>query len=262
MLRSLWFIALCASLAACNGEREGGGGSGASIEAQAGEETSAQARLAYAHSVRMEADEAQVEALLNAGRQACLAIAQSQQCVILQMRLESGREAQAGLKIRATAQGVQQVLERLKSQGRLLSQTTHAQDLAAPLQDAAKQLAMLKDYRSKLEALSGRAAGDIDALIKVSHELAQVQSDLEAAASQQAQLQQRVETQTLELAIESRQHRGFARPIQQALGDFAGNLSSGLAGFVTALAYLLPWLMAAGGVAWALLRWRRKRQQK
>lgn len=221
-----------------------------------------EAQLAYAHIAELAAPEAERESLLRAGQQTCQSIAKSQQCVLLEMRVATGKEATASLKIRATAQGIQMVLERFKSQGELTSLSTHAEDLAAPLSDGSRKLAMLKDYRAKHEALSNRAAGNVDALIKVSHELAEVQSELDEAATAQARLQQRVDTQTLQVYIREPELRRATSPLQRALSDFGEDLSRGLAGFVTALAYLLPWLFVLAGLVWAGLRWRGRRQKK
>lgn len=256
----LLFLAL--GLAGCNQKGADSGVSSGRIETKAIEERVAPpgAQLAYAHVAELEAPEAERGALLSAGQQTCQSIAQSQRCVLLEMSVATGKEATASLKIRATAQGIQMVLERFKAQGKLISLSTHAEDLAAPLSDGARKLAMLKDYRAKLEALSNRAAGNVDALIKVSHELAEVQSELEEAATSQARLQQRVDTQTLQVYIREPELRRSTSPLQRAFSDFGEDLSRGLAGFVTALAYLLPWLLVLIGLVWAGLRWRRRKQ--
>ena len=68
------------------------------------------------------------------------------------------------------------------TQGDVTHQSTSAEDLAGPLADQVKRLALLRDYRDRLEALRVKAASAIDSLIKVNHALAQVQAELEAAA--------------------------------------------------------------------------------
>lgn len=88
---------------------------------------------------------------------------------------------------------------------------------------------MLLDYREKLEALRPRTANDFDKLIKINHELAQVQGELEDAASKQASLQQRVDTELLEVTITSEQQRTFWHPIAQSLREFSSSLSQGTA---------------------------------
>ena len=119
---------------------------------------------------------------------------------------------------------------------------------------------MLKDYRSKLEALRDRAGNDIDSLIKVNKELAQVQSELEAVTGNHAHLMQRVETEILNVSIHSVQNQAFWRPITLAITDFGGNFSQGISIAITGIAYLIPWGLFVLFVVWAgrrlWLRWK------
>ena len=48
-------------------------------------------------------------------------------------------------------------------------------------------------------------------------------------------------------------------PIRRALSDFNGNLSSGIAGTLTGLAYLLPWSLILALIWWLARKlWRRR----
>ena len=57
--------------------------------------------------------------------------------------------------------------------------------------------------------LRTRAANDVDALIKVNRELAQVQSEIKAAEAKKAHLLERVETEILDVRISSDEKRSF-----------------------------------------------------
>lgn len=118
---------------------------------------------------------------------------------------------------------------------------------------------MLANYRTKLEALRGRSNADVDSLIKLTRELAQVQSDLENLAGSQAQLIQRVETEILNVSITSYRSRSFWSPIGDSTTGFGQSLSEAIVVFITALAYLIPWapLLVVGIWVWRKLR-RRK----
>jgi hypothetical protein len=139
-----------------------------------------------------------------------------------------------------------------------------AEDLAKPIADSKKKLEMLNDYRSKLESLRTRASTDVDALIKVNKELAEVQSAIEAETGTDSELMQRVDTELLNISISSQAQRAFWRPISDAFTDFKSNLSDGISSVVTALAYLLPWgltlliLGLAGRKLWLALKRRTK----
>ena len=87
-------------------------------------------------------------------------------------------------------------MKELEKLGTIIDQTTSAEDLAGPIADTSKQRELLLDYRQRLEGLRERAKTDIDALIKVTKELAQVQNEIEALNGKFAQLKQRVDTET------------------------------------------------------------------
>jgi hypothetical protein len=70
-----------------------------------------------------------------------------------------------------------------------------------------------------------------------------------------------VETEILEISIRADQYRSFWQPISLALSDFGGSLSQGISTAITGVAYLLPWGLVIGLVAWAGRKlWRRRRQ--
>lgn len=215
--------------------------------------------LAYEHFLQLDTDEAKVPQLFAAAQAACRA-AIADQCTLLESRINSGRAVSAALKLRAKPAGIQKIIAALSKQAQVTDQSTTAEDLAGPIGDSTKKLAMLKDYRSKLEALAGRAGDNVDALIKVNRELAQAQSDIETLQGTHAHLLQRVETEILNLSIQSRQSGAFWKPIGFALSDFGKNLAQGTATAITGIAFLLPWVLAIA-LAWLAGRklWRRNR---
>lgn len=222
--------------------------------AQAGKASSF---LAYEHSLSLDIEEQKLAVVFEAAQTACREAA-DELCSVLASHVSAGRTASASLKFRARPNGIRKIVAALSRQADVTNQSTSAEDLEGPIADAAKKLAMLKDYRSKLEALRGRASNDVDALIKVNRELAQVQSELEASEGTHAHLVQRVETEILNVFIRSIEHRAFWRPIGFAISDFGGNLSQGISIVITGIAFLIPWLIVLAIVAWGGRKlWRR-----
>ena len=218
--------------------------------------------LAYEHSLSVDTEEQEVATIFEAAQAACRDTA-DELCTVLESRISSGRSASASLKFRARPNGIRKIVAALSKQAEVTNQSTTAEDLAVPITDAAKKLAMLKDYRSKLEALRGRAGNDVDALIKVNRELAQVQSELEAREGTHAHLVQRVETEILNVFIRSVEHRAFWKPIGFAISDFAGNLSQGISIAITGIAFLTPWAMLLVIAVWGGRKlWRRRKGAK
>ena len=225
-------------------------------------EPSPSAYLAYEHSLQIITGQSKVAVLHEAAQAACRAAA-AEHCVMLESSINTGQYAAAALKFRAEAAGIEKIVAALKQEGEITEQSTSAEDLAAPIADTEKSLAMLKDYRSRLEGLRGKASSDIDALIKVTHELAEVQSQIEAAQGEHAHLLQRVQTQILHVNISSNSRSAFWWPISEALSHFGQNLAEGVAMVVTSTAYLLPWLLMLSAFAWLLRRlWRRLKSGK
>jgi hypothetical protein len=218
--------------------------------------------LAYEHSIALDTDQSKIAAIYEAGQAACRQ-ATADLCTILEARISTGRDASASLKFRAKPSGIPKLIAALGKQAEITNQSTSAEDLAAPIEDAGKKLAMLNDYRTKLEALRDRAGTDVDALIKVNRELAQVQGELEAIAGKHAHLMQRVDTEILNVAIRADHNQSFWRPIGLAMSDFGTSFSQGISIAIAGVAYLIPWVFIFGFMAWAGRKlWRRRKQPK
>lgn len=217
--------------------------------------------LAYEHSVTVDAGEAAVQPLLDKLVAACNADA-ANQCTLLASGVEGGRESSARLRVRIKRPGVEKLIALAATGGELASRNSSAEDLEGPIRDNAKRLDMLRSYRDKLLALEGKVGNNVEALIKLSQELATVQSELEAASGVEAHLMERVNMDLLNIVIQSHTQRGFWSPVKRSLGDFSSNLSEGVASAITGTAYLIPWalvLFAAGAVVRIL--WRRARRK-
>jgi hypothetical protein len=206
--------------------------------------------MAYQHSISLDVDEARVVTIYNTAIAACQQ-AVAEQCAILDSQVTTGQNVYATIKMRAKPEGIKRIIASLSSLGTVIQQSMTAEDLAKPIEDSKKKLEMLDDYRSKLESLRTRASTDVDALIKVNKELAEVQSAIEAETGTDSDLMQRVDTEVLNVSIASQTQRAFWRPISDAFTDFKSNLSDGISGVVTALAYIFPWGLTLLVLGWA-----------
>lgn len=198
--------------------------------------------LAYEHSVTVDAAEVEVKPLLDKLIAACHADV-ANQCTLLASGVQGGRESSASVRVRIKRAGVDKLVALAAAGGEVASRNTAAEDLEGPIRDNAKRLDMLRSYQQKLQALEAKSSNNVDALVKLSQELASVQSELEAATGVEARLMERVNMDLLNIAIQSRTQRGFWSPVKRALGDFGSNLSEGIASAVTGVAYLIPWAL-------------------
>lgn len=215
--------------------------------------------LAYEHSLQIEIPEEKLAATHQAALAACRE-ASADLCEVLDSRINTGKYASSSLRLRAKPNGIQKLIASIGKQGEITGQSTTTEDLAGPIQDVEKKLAMLTSYRAELEALRKRPGNDADALIKLTRELAQVQSEIEAADGTQANLVRRVETEILTINIQAERNKSFWQPISVAASDFGGSLSQGISSAITGVAYLLPWSFVLGLLFWVGRKlWRRRK---
>lgn len=218
--------------------------------------------LAYEHALQLDVEESRVAEVHQATLAACTA-AQAERCAILESRLSSGARVVGEIRLRASPEGIRKLLAMLGQQGRIASQSVTAEDLAGPLEDAAKKLAMLNDYRAKLEALRNRASGDIEAMIKVNKELAETQAAIEEISGARAHNLQRVNSEILRLSISAIEAKSPWRPIASALENFGDDLARAASGAITAIAYLIPWSLVFLLFAWLGRQlWLRRKKPK
>jgi len=263
MARQFFIFLFIALVAGCAKTGEAPASAAAAAEDLPSEATTraeANRFLAYEHTIAIETDAEKIAPLFDAVQAACRAAAEDA-CAILNASVSSGDAPSANLRFRAKAQGIQKLIAVLSSQGEVAGKSTSAEDLAGPIADTAKQLAMLTDYRDKLEALRNRGSSDIEVLMKLTRELAQVQSEIEGLTGSQAGLMQRVNTEILNVTLRSYESESFWRPIADSASDFGNDFSYAIASALTAVAYLIPWgallLLIFLGVR-KLLRWRKK----
>ncbi|WP_219114169.1 DUF4349 domain-containing protein [Janthinobacterium sp. UMAB-56] len=227
-------------LAGCGGKSEGGGQSSA---ARLDGKEKGSELLAYEHNVSVDTNEAQVRPLYEKVVAACKADT-ANGCLLLDSSLDSGRYVHARISMRAKPAGIKKLVEMLAAEGEVTSQGTKVEDLGRPVLDSKKRLEMLRQYQAQLQELEKRSGKEVDALIKVTKELATVQVELEQATAANAVLMQRIDTDLLNVALSAEGKHSFWTPVKRALGNFTENLSEGVASAITAMAYILPWLLA------------------
>jgi hypothetical protein len=213
--------------------------------------------LAYSRHVQLNTDADKIAGLYQKAQDLCNADS-ANHCHLLSARLDTSRHTYAHLTLRAKAAGIQALLKVLGQDASIASQELDAEDLGGPIVDTEKRIAMLQDYRERLIHLNAQPGQNLDSLIKLSKELADVQSDLETAQGKAAGLTEKVETERLDLDISSGDAASFSSPVADALSAFRSNLGNGLGVFLSSLAYLLPWMVFLMALLFVFKRLRRK----
>jgi hypothetical protein len=200
--------------------------------------------LAYEHSVSVELDKETLPERLRAIEAACKADSASS-CTIIESSLQwRERLPSASIRMRLAPGGVEGLITLASRDGQIVERATNAEDLAQPVADTERNLALLGVHRDRLVDIMKRRDLPIDQLITVSKELATVQSQIESASSTHANLRRRIDTDliTIGLSPPVAEISSQATPVSDALRASGANFREATAlviGFVSAL---VPWL--------------------
>jgi len=222
-------------------------------------ERAADNTLAYEHEVSLEVGREELARRVEAVRAACTADTKSA-CTILEVSVNDDSGYATGrIKMRLAPGGVDALVNAASTDAKVKVRQTNAEDLAQPLADVARQVAMLSAYRERLSALLARKDTNVADLISLSKELAATQTQLEQLTNQNAQLRRRIDTDLLTITwqVPASQARSAEAPVRDAMSSFGANFREAIGSVIEFLAQLIPWLVI-GLPALVLLRmfWR------
>lgn len=211
--------------------------------------------LAYKHHLVAEAPKEEIGRHIRSLSSVCAGL---EGCLVLESSVnERSNHAQGRFRARAVPEHVQHLNGVLEQEGEgidVVSRTTSAEDLAAPLTDVDRRLSMLRRQRNQLEALQEQAANDVDSLIKITQQLAHVQSAIEAAEGHSRSLRERVDMEVWTLQINAKASAGSTlEPLHQAVKDVPADLSRAAAMALSTLVILVPWLILILGFGYLLV---------
>ncbi|NQZ05756.1 MAG: DUF4349 domain-containing protein [Algicola sp.] len=220
------------------------------------------AYLAYEHSVFVSVHHDKIELTHQSILDGCNAD-QTHQCTMLNASIDTGSQQLSQIKLRIQPAGVADIVKLATDAGKMSSQSTDVTDLGEQFVDTQQSIDRLSDYKKSLRALKQKSGQDIDALVKLAQEEAKVQTDLEYAMGKKAQLLKRVQTDILNITLSSQGSLPFWQPINESMSGFGGNLSKGISQSITAVAFLIPWILVLLCLMY-LLRfiWRKTRKSE
>lgn len=259
MRRYIALLALATLVAGCSGKPEvSQRGQAAVAEARTAHKRAA--LVAYEHEVELEVPVGHTRQVAEAVQQACAALPE-RGCTLLETRIQAGAVARATVRMRVTPDGVNKVLSSLDGRGKLVTQSSRAEDLAEPIDDVERKMAMLTGYRDQLQTLARQRSLDPEALIKLHRELAQVQGEIEKIATSKAQLRRRVDTELLTVSMYEHAKAEQLSRVKQAVDDFGADFLYGVAMLITFVASTIPFALtgAIGYFVWRRVRARRRR---
>ncbi|HEV8395260.1 MAG TPA: DUF4349 domain-containing protein [Vicinamibacterales bacterium] len=233
-------------------------------------ERPADSTLAYAHQVTAEVPADGLLRRLDAVRAACVSD-RANACTVLDVaRHDEGGVPSGRVVVRLAPAGVDPLVRLAGQGGRLLSVTTHADDLAEPVQDTERQVAQLNAYRAKLTDFLQRRDLGVDQLLTVSKELAGIQTQIDDVSTKRATLRRRIDTDllTVSLQVPRFEAESQASRVGEALRGFFSTMTNSLADVIEFTAAFLPWLVIVVpgflGIRWLWNRtsqWLRSRSR-
>jgi hypothetical protein len=215
--------------------------------------------LAYEHTVSIELQKDTLAARIKDIRSACEA-RKDLVCTLLDVDDRTELEVPAGhMRMRVAPAAVDAVIEIAAKGGRITSRGTHAEDLAEPISDTERELAMLSTHRDRLSEFVKRKDLTVDQVISLSKEISSAQTQIDSLNSRRANLQRRLDTELLTINL-SPPREAYAQgqtPIQDAARSFGVDFRDAVAQVIRFTASLIPWLVIiVPGLVLLRLFWR------
>jgi hypothetical protein len=215
--------------------------------------------LAYEHTVEVELGRDLLSQRMKQVQAAC-AMRTEFACLLLDVSFDAQLGVPSGrLSMRLVPAAVDPLIEMAAQDGRITARSTHAEDLAEPVADTDRQLALLSSHRDRLTEFMKSKELKVEQLIAVSKELAAVQVQIDALNTQHANLHRRIDTEilTISFAPPQQAYSEERTPVRDALRSFSDDFKGAIAQVIRFIAVLLPWLvLIIPGLLLGRLLWR------
>lgn len=215
--------------------------------------------LAYEHVVSIELGKVDIAKRVVEVQNAC-ASNKEFECTLLDIVTEGGRGVPSGtIRMRLAPAAVEPIIAVAVKGGEIVNRNTHAEDLAQPIADTERELALMTTHRDRLTELQKRKDLSVDQLIAMSKELATVQTQIDALNTQRAKLRRRVDNDllTITLSLPREEFEREQHPVRDSLRSFPGQVWEGFGMVIDFISYFLPWLLVIiPGLVLLRLFWR------
>jgi hypothetical protein len=201
--------------------------------------------LAYEHYISVEVTKEVLPARMQEIQTACTSNKELA-CSILDYSVQNVEGVPNGtVRMRLAPSGVDPMIAIAAKGGEIASRNTHAEDLAEPIADTDRQLALLTTHRDRLAEFMKNRDIKVEQLIVVSKELASTQAQIDALSTQRSNLRRRVDTELLTINLSLPSHASAAQqsPILDAFRSFGAQFRQAVANVIRFLAVLVPWLI-------------------
>jgi hypothetical protein len=227
--------------------------------------------LAYSYGIGLEIPSQRVTSVMDAHIQSCQA-AGPRLCQLIGSNRSGDPESymEGYVQLRGEPTWLRTFMAGIDAQadaagGRVISETTNAEDLTRQMGDTEARLRAQTALRDRLQELLRSRPGRLADLLEVERELARVQGDIDAVQSSLAVMRTRVAMSELNLqyrSVPQSLRSDTFRPLRDAFANFIGIIVTGFAAIITIIAGLIPVAVVVVPIVWLILRWRRRRGGK
>lgn len=219
-----------------------------------GQKSSAEAMLAYSHSMSVELPTADIPPRIDAIRMACISSAHGA-CNLLNVDQSS---TGGSITVRIVPEGVQPLAEMAGAGGKVSSRTTSAEDISDAVHETQRDRDQLEAYAKRLDDIAARKDLSVTDLIAVSKEQAAVAEKRRILDNAAADQHHRLDTNLLRISFNDPRARASRREFGDIGPVMVDSALDGTADALAALAEGLPYLIIAFPLAWLWwLAWRK-----
>ncbi len=146
----------------------------------------------------------------------------------------------------------------LETVATIVERTTESEDKTTTVVDTDARIKNLTEFRDRLRTMLASKPGSLKDLVEVNSQLAEVQTELDSAATYRKLLANETEKVAVQIAFRTRSAASKASalaPLAQAWRRILLDFTESLATLLSFIVSLLPWL-AFGALVWLLLRKR------
>ena len=216
-------------------------------------------RIAYSYELGFRIARRDMAALQQRHADACVRLGPTQ-CQIIAMHQESDAGTGGGelnLAVAAPrARSFTADLARLAgdSGGEQVSSSLTGEDLSKKLIDTDARIKARTVMRDRLMQVLATRQGKVSELVEAEKAVADANEEIDAARSELADMQGRVDFSQIKIAYRDGGSSGLFVPVREAFGDIGGLIGFTIAGLIRLLAVILPLALLVLLVRWS---WRR-----
>lgn len=142
--------------------------------------------------------------------------------------------------------------------GEAAERHVEAEDVTKQIVDTDARVRAKQALADRLLAIIRTSSGRVGDLVAAEKSYAEVQEELDAARSLQAELRQRVAMSRIDVTYGSVRSEGTWAPVSRAFDGLTGSFASSIGAAITFVVVAIPWALLVAGLIWLLRRigWR------